>query len=171
MSKKRVAVICTVIIVFVLMITVAFSKNKNSAEQKIKSGAVEQNISQDVSFQAPEGNYSVKIVDVYETKPDTEELSPPKAQSVVVVVYEYTNNDMESGLVISDSHFKAYDIDGNELEVFPQNNLFEPGTIGTSGTHTASVAFAFNNNKKYIEVDYFNDVSSEKPDSVFTQEF
>ncbi len=172
MNKKLIAVISVIpVVIALIIIAVLLSKNNNTLESKIKSGAVEQDITEDVSYKAEEGNYSVKIVNVYETEPDTDKTSPPEAERVVVVVYEYTNSDMESGLVISDSHFKAFDKDGNELEVYPQKNLFEPGEIGAEGTHTASVAYAFNNAENYIEIDYYNDISSETPDSVFTKEF
>ena len=84
----------------------------------------------------------MKITSVYETEPDTTAEDAPKTDRVVVVVYEYSNDDIEAGLVITPAHFRAYDASGNELEVFPQENLFEPGEISTLGTHTASVALS-----------------------------
>ena len=102
------------------------------------------------------GNYSLKITSVYETTPETTDENAPDADRVVVVIYEYSNDDISNGLVISSAHFKAYDKSGKELKIYPQSNLFEPGEISALGTHTASVAFAISNSdKNYIQVNYY----------------
>ena len=170
MSKKA-KQICFSIIFIVLAFSVAVAvftmERKVSIEQKINSGAVMHNGSDTVDFEAEEGRYSIKITSVYETEPLTDKADAPPAERVVVVVYEYTNDDISEGLVISSTHFKAYDKSGKELKIYPQANLFEPGEIGAMGTHTASVAFALNSTEKYIEVDYFNDVASNIPDLIY----
>jgi hypothetical protein len=127
-----------------------------------------------------EFNYGVKVVRKRKRQDaDTSEKAPvkeivltdenaPAADRVVVVIYEYSNDDIENGLVISSAHFKAYDKSGKELEIFPQENLFEPGEISTLGTHTASVAFALSgSSENYIQVDYYNDLASNTPDLVY----
>lgn len=171
---KRPFVFCASFIaaaaVIAFVIALADSSGQ-SLSSKLDAGASEVGVSENVTYKAPEGNYSLTITAVYDTAPDTDEKNAPEATRVCVVVYEYTNNDIENGLVISNSHFKAYDRLGNELALFPQNNMFEPGTIGTNGTHTASVAFALNSDDNYIELDYFNDISSKHPDSVFVKEW
>lgn len=171
---KHPFVFCISFIAAAVIITfgiVLASKAHNSLDSKLNAGASEVKVSENVSYKAPEGNYSLTITAVYDDVPDTDEENAPEAKRVCVVVYEYTNNDIKDGLVISNSHFKAYDKSGNELKLYPQKNLFEPGEIGTQGTHTASVAFALNSDENYIELDYFNDVSSEYPDSVFVKEW
>ena len=128
-------------------------------------------VSDEASLQAQEGNYTLKITRVLEVAPDPKEENPPKAETVAIVVYEYTNDDIAHGLVIENSHFKAYDSRGKELQQYPQNNLFEPSEVGTSGTFTASVAFALNNEKDYLKIEYYEDISAKTPDVVFEQEW
>lgn len=171
---KKPFVFCVSFIVAAIIITfviVLFSRSKQSLNSKLDAGASQVGVSENVTYSAPEGNYTLTITAVYDALPDTDEENAPEASRVCVIIYEYTNNDIENGLVISNSHFKAYDKSGNELELFPQKNLFEPGAIGTNGTQTASVAFALNSADNYIELDYYNDISSKTPDSVFIKEW
>jgi len=171
MSKKAMKICFSVIfIITAISIVVGFltREKEPTLEDKIKSGAVIHDGTEDSFFDSPEGKYSLKITSVYETTPETSDENAPDTNRVVVVIYEYSNDDIESGLVISSAHFKAYDKAGKELAVFPQENLFEPGEISTLGTHTASVAFAISDNaENYIEVDYYNDLASETPDLVY----
>ncbi len=173
MDKKSITV-CSVIIALTVLFTVivAFcTDNSRNIKKKLDSGASSLSESEAVSFKSSEGNYSIKITGVYETEPDTDSENPPKADRIAVVVYEYTNADIEKGLVISDAHFKAFDKSGTALEIYPQKNMFEAGSIGASGTMTASVAFALNSPENYIEVDFFNDLSAKTPDTVYTGEW
>ncbi|MGN1315659.1 MAG: hypothetical protein ACI4VW_01210 [Acutalibacteraceae bacterium] len=126
-------------------------------------------VTDEATLIAQEGSYSLKITTVFDAEPDPKESDAPEAERVVVVVYEYTNDDIAHGLAISNAHFKAYDADGKKLEQYPQNNLFETGEVGTSGTFTASVAFALNNDKNYLKIEFYNDISGEKADAVFEQ--
>ena len=173
--KKRINIISALIVILALSICfISFSgcsEKTPSVSEKLENGASEQDVLQEVSFSAPQGNYSIRFTTVYEVLPDTDEQTTIEAEKVVVVVYEYTNRDFADGLAISDSHFKAFDKEGNQLEIYPQKGLFEPVEIGEEGTLTASVAFAFNSPENYIEVDYYNDPASETPDTVFTTEF
>ena len=110
----------------------------------------------------------LKIKTIYEVAPEPVAEDAPAADRVVIVVYEYTNNSIENGLVIGSTHFKAYDKSGKELELYPQANLFEAGEIHQFGTMTASIAFSLDKTaSKYIEVDYYNDSASATPDLVF----
>ena len=171
---KRPAIFCSIVIAAALIFTFTVAMLKRAPKtlgSKIEEGVSLEKVSENVTIVSPEGNYSLKITAVYDAPPESDDENAPPAKRVAVVVYEYTNNDIENGLVISNSHFKAFDKNGNELKQFPQKNLFEPGSIGTDGTHTASVAFALNSDENYIEVDYFNDISSKKPDSVFLKEW
>lgn len=171
MSKKAMK-ICFSIIALVVAITVVVAvltrEKVPTLEEKINSGAVIHDGTKDTVFDSPEGRYSLKITSVYETEPETTDENAPDADRVVVVIYEYSNDDISNGLVISSAHFKAYDKTGKELKIYPQANLFEPGEISALGTHTASVAFALNSSaENYIQVDYYNDLASELPDLVY----
>ncbi len=128
-------------------------------------------VSDEATLQAQEGNYTLKITKVLEVEPNPKEEEAPEAESVAIVVYEYTNDDIAHGLVIGNTHFKAYDSKGKELEQYPQKDLFEPSDVGTSGTFTASVAFALNNDDAYLKIEYYKDISAKKPDVVFEQEW
>lgn len=128
-------------------------------------------VSDEATLQAQEGNYTLKITNVLEVEPNPKEAEAPEAESVAIVVYEYTNDDIAHGLVIGNTHFKAYDSKGKELEQYPQKDLFEPSDVGTSGTFTASVAFALNNDDDYLKIEYYKDISAKKPDVVFEQEW
>ena len=128
-------------------------------------------VSDEATLQAQEGNYKLKITKVLEVAPNPKEADSPEAESVAIVVYEYTNDDIEHGLVIGNTHFKAYDSKGKELEQYPQKDLFEPSDVGASGTFTASVAFALNNDDDYLKIEYYKDISAKKPDVVFEQEW
>lgn len=127
-------------------------------------------VSDEATLQAQEGSYTLKITRVLETDPNPKEgAEAPDAKSVAIVVYEYTNDDIAHGLVIANNHFKAFDSKGKELEQYPQKDLFEPSDVGTSGTFTASVAFALNNDDDYLKIEYYKDISAKKPDVVFEQ--
>ena len=171
MSEKAMKICFSIILLvtlFSIIVGVLTREKEPTVEEKVQAGAIKHDGKRDAYFNAQEGRYSLKITSVYEAEPDTLDENAPDTDRVVVVVYEYSNDDIESGLVISSTHFKAYDDSGKELEIFPQANLFEPGEISTLGTHTASVAFALSNGAdNYIEVDYYNDIASEKPDLVY----
>ena len=171
MSKKAMVIcfsIIAIVVTFTVVVSVLTRKKTITLEDKINSGAIVHDGTKDSVFESPEGNYSLKITSVYETEPETTDENAPTADRVVVVIYEYSNDDISSGLVISSAHFKAYDKSGKELKIYPQANLFEPGEISALGTHTASVAFALSGNaENYIEVDYYNDLASETPDLVY----
>ena len=171
MSEKAMKIcfsIIGVVTLFTIIVGVLTRGKEPTIEEKVNLGAVLQDETKDNYFTSPEGRYSLKITSVYEAEPDTTDENAPKTDRVVVVIYEYSNDDIESGLVITPAHFRAYDSSGDELEIFPQENLFEPGEISTLGTHTASVAFALSNSAdNYIEVDYYNDLASVTPDLIY----
>lgn len=172
MEKKKSVAVCSFVLLLVISAVVIVTK-KDERIMLLWHGeeVTEIEETQEVSYVAPEGKYSVTVTAVYETAPDTDEKDAPEAEKVVVVVYEYTNSDIEKGLVIGSSHFTAYDKDGNRLLQYPQKNLFEPGEIGEEGTHTASVAFAFNSDENYIKIGYYNDISSDVPDSFYVKQW
>ena len=156
-----VAVVLLVIILVVTGVTKGDNPNKKPA---LVAG-------DEATLQAQEGNYTLKITKVLEVAPNPKEGDAPEAKSVAIVVYEYTNDDIAHGLVIGNTHFKAYNSKGKELEQYPQKDLFEPSDVGTSGTFTASVAFALNNDDDYLKIEYYKDISAKKPDVVFEQEW
>jgi len=171
MSEKAMKICFSIIgavTLFTIIVGFLTREKDPTIEDKVNLGAVLQDENKDNYFTSPEGRYSLKITSVYETEPDTTDEDAPKTDRVVVVIYEYSNDDIESGLVITPAHFRAYDSSGKELEIFPQENLFEAGEISTLGTHTASVAFAISNSAdNYIEVDYYNDLASVTPDLIY----
>lgn len=166
MNKKigLIAIGFVVALVVIILAVVGITRDNNKKDPAPV-------VSDEASLQAQEGNYTLKITKVLEVAPDPKEENPPKAETVAIVVYEYTNDDIAHGLVIGNSHFKAYDSRGKELQQYPQNNLFEPSEVGTSGTFTASVAFALNSDKDYLKIEYYKDISAKKPDVVFEQEW
>ncbi len=166
MNKKYALIIaCFIGITLILAIVIA-GVTKNDGSEKPS-----EIVSGEATLQAQEGNYSIKITTVFDAEPNPKEADAPKAERVAIVVYEYTNDDISHGLAIGNTHFKAYDANGRELEQYPQKDLFEPSEVGESGTFTASVAFALNNDKNYLEIEYYNDISAKKPDAVFEQEW
>ena len=171
MSKKAMVIcfsIIAIVVAFTVVVSVLTREKTVTLEDKINSGAIVHDGTKDSVFESPEGSYSLKITSVYETQPEPTDENAPDADRVVVVIYEYSNDDISNGLVISSAHFKAYDKSGKELKIYPQANLFEPGEISALGTHTASVAFALSGNaENYIQVDYYNDLASETPDLVY----
>ena len=166
MNKKiGLIAIGVVVAIVVAVLIVGVTSGDNSKKEPAPV------VSDEATLQAQEGSYTLKITKVLEVEPNPKEADPPKAETVAIVVYEYTNDDIEHGLVISNSHFKAYDSRGKELQQYPQKDLFEPSDVGASGTFTASVAFALNNDDNYLEIEYYKDISSKKPDVVFEQEW
>ncbi|MBQ7115409.1 MAG: hypothetical protein IJN94_03210 [Clostridia bacterium] len=166
MNKKYglIAIGFVVVLVVIILAVVGITRDNN------KKAPVPV-VSDEASLQAQEGNYTLKITKVLEVEPNPKEENPPEAKTVAIVVYEYTNDDIAHGLVIGNSHFKAYDSRGKELEQYPQKDLFEPSEVGASGTFTASVAFALNNDKDCLEIEYYKDISAKNPDVVFEQEW
>ncbi len=163
MNKKYISLcLLAVFVCLVFTLVVAGITKPESPEENLSKTSDEQ-----VNFEVQEGEYSVKITAVYDTVPDTDEENPPKADRVAVVVYEYTNEDISNGLAISNTHFKAYNIKGKELKLYPQKGLFVPVEVGESDTFTASVAFALNSDENYIKIEYYNDVSSKKADAIY----
>lgn len=163
MKKKIIIVFSVILCVIVLAVLVikSVSNGNNDVTETHKS------IEDEATIIAQEGNYSLKVVTVYDTAPNTDEKDPPKADRVAVVVYEYTNDDISHGLSIGATHFKAYDKKGKLLEQYPQKNLFEASEVGESGTFTACVAFALNNDENYLKIEYYNDVASEEADATY----
>jgi len=166
MNKKYgliIACFIVIVLIFALVVAGVTKHRENTEPSEIVSG--------EATLQAQEGNYSVKITTVLEAEPASKEADPPEAERVAIVVYEYTNDDISHGLAIGNTHFKAYDAKGKELEQYPQKDLFEPSEVGESGTFTASVAFALNNDENYLKIEYYNDISAKTPDAVFEQEW
>lgn len=163
MNKKWKIIAISVVLALVIIILIIVGATKSNSDDK------EEQVQSDgqVTLQSQEGNYSLSVTAVYDVAPETDEAQPPEAKRVAVVVYEYTNDDISHGLSIGNTHFKAYDSRGKELEQYPQKNLFEASEIGESGTFTASVAFALNDDNNFIKVEFYNDISSKKPDAVF----
>ncbi len=167
MNKKYGLIACGVILFLLVIILIVVGITKDDASKKDLAPVV----SDEATLQAQEGNYTLKITKVLEVEPNPKEAEAPEAKSVAIVVYEYTNDDIAHGLVIGNNHFKAYNSKGKELEQYPQKDLFEPSDVGTSGTFTASVAFALNNDDDYLKIEYYKDISAKKPDVVFEQEW
>lgn len=166
MNKKYGLIIACIVgisLIITLIVAGVTKEDETTSPSEILSG--------EATLQAQEGNYTVKITKVLEVEPNPTEAVVPEAQSVVIVVYEYTNDDIEHGLVVGNTHFKAYDSKGKELEQYPQKDLFEPSEVGASGTFTASVAFALNNDDDYLKIEYYKDISAKKADAVFEQEW
>ncbi len=167
MNKKYGLIAIGFVVVLVVIILAVVGITNGDNEKKDPAPVV----SDEASLQAQEGNYTLKITKVLEVEPNPKEENPPEAKTVAIVVYEYTNDDIAHGLVIGNSHFKAYDSRGKELEQYPQKDLFEPSEVGASGTFTASVAFALNSDKDYLKIEYYKDISAKNPDVVFEQEW
>lgn len=165
MDKKYVKIAIGIVVALVIFILVVAGVTKDGNTKKDPAPVV----SDEATLQAQEGNYTLKITKVLEVEPNPKEAEAPEATSVAIVVYEYTNDDIEHGLVIGNTHFKAYDSKGKELQQYPQKDLFEPSDVGASGTFTASVAFALNNDEDYLKIEYYKDISAKKPDVVFEQ--
>lgn len=165
MNKKYGLIAIGIVVSLVIILIIAGVTNDDSKKDAA------QVVSDEATLQAQEGNYTLKITKVLEVEPNPKDAEPPEAKSVAIVVYEYTNDDIAHGLVIGNTHFKAYDSKGRELEQYPQKNLFEPSDVGASGTFTASVAFALNSDDDYLKIEYFKDISAKKPDVVFEQEW
>lgn len=165
MNRKYALIIGIVVALLVLICAVIIGGKDDTAHTD--SAPV---VSNEATLKAQEGSYTLKITNVLETEPNPREADAPEADSVAIVVYEYTNDDIEHGLVIGNSHFKAYDSKGKELLQYPQKDLFEPSDVGASGTFTASVAFALNDNDdNYLKIEYYKDISAKKPDAIFEQ--
>lgn len=165
MNKKYGLIAIGIVVSLVIILIIAGVTNDDSKKDAA------QVVSDEATLQAQEGNYTLKITKVLEVEPNPKDAEPPEAKSVAIVVYEYTNDDIAHGLVIGNTHFKAYDSKGRELEQYPQKDLFEPSDVGASGTFTASVAFALNSDDDYLKIEYFKDISAKKPDVVFEQEW
>lgn len=167
MNKKYGLIALGIILFLVVFALIVAGVTKDDNAKKDPAPVV----SDEATLQAQEGNYTLKITKVLEAEPNPKEENAPDAESVAIVVYEYTNDDIAHGLVIGNNHFKAYDSKGKELEQYPQKDLFEPSDVGASGTFTASVAFALNNDDNYLKIEYYKDISAKKPDVVFEQEW
>ncbi len=166
--NKKIGLIILGIVLFSIMVTLIVVGVTKDGDNKKEPAPV---VSDEATLQAQEGKYTLKITKVLEVEPNPKEADAPKAKSVAIVVYEYTNDDIVHGLSIGNTHFKAFDSKGKELEQYPQKDLFEPSEVGESGTFTASVAFALNNDKDYLKIEYYNDISGKTPDAVFEQEW
>ncbi len=167
MNKKYGLIAIGVVAVLLVIVLIVVGATKDDNAKKDPAPVV----SDEATLQAQEGNYTLKITKVLEVEPNPKEGEAPEAKSVAIVVYEYTNDDIAHGLVIGNTHFKAFDSKGKELEQYPQKDLFEPSDVGASGTFTASVAFALNNDDDYLKIEYYKDISAKKPDAVFEQEW
>lgn len=167
MNKKCGLIVFGIVLILLVFALIVAGVTKDDNQNKDPAPVV----SDEATLQAQEGNYKLKITKVLEVEPNPKEVDAPEAKSVAIVVYEYTNDDIAHGLAIGNTHFKAYDSNGKELMQYPQKDLFEPSDVGTSGTFTASVAFALNNDDNYLKIEYYKDISGKKPDVVFEQKW
>lgn len=170
MNRKFMIIGSSVIAVLVVVVLIIAGVNKPQNNVEDESQITEDASAEDeITLKSQEGNYSVKITAVFEAEPNSDDENAPKAERVAVVVYEYKNADIQDGLSIGNTHFKAYDKRGKELKQYPQTGMFEPSEIGESGVFTASVAFALNNDTNYLKIEYYNDTASKTPDATFEQ--
>ena len=107
------------------------------------------------------GEYRLKFTKITETK-ERNEFSDKKANRVVVIEYEYENISQEDDLNISDWDFKLYDKENNQLETYPVTTKYG-SSISKGRKTTASVAYALNSNSNYIELEYYDNMFSSKP--------
>lgn len=119
-------------------------------------------LNEEVEVSTEAGEYTFKITGIHETD-ERNNYSDIKADRVVIIDYEYTNVDYtkDSTLKISDTDFRLYDKDDNELDYYPISYTY-PEKAYKGETKTAQMAFALNNDTNYIAVDYYDDFFSDE---------
>lgn len=95
------------------------------------------------------------------------EFNDQKFKKVAVIEYTYKNLSVEGDLSIDDHfNFKAYDSEGNVLNVYPAvdlDNMSKP--VGKGKKCTAQTAYGFNEGNK-IELHFYDSMFNDKSDFV-----
>lgn len=147
---------------------------ENSPKQEIKSEAY--HIGDEILVDTKNGSYSLCITGVHETD-SRNQFWDKQADRVVIIDYNYENisHAVESDffdyysneLLISEMDFKMYDADGNLMDTYPADMENSPRAVSPGHKASATMAYALNNDKNYIEAEYHDKTSS---DSDFTIE-
>lgn len=135
---------------------------ETSEEETYKVGDV-------IQISTYNGSYSFTITGISETS-ERNEFSDIQADRVVVIDYEYENNDVPEELYISDMNFKAYDADNNALETYPADIKYAD-SISAGRKTTGQMAFALNNPTNRIELEYFDNMFSSTKDCLIVAEW
>lgn len=105
---------------------------------------------------------SAKLID------ERNEFSDKKAEKVVLIEYTYENLGLENNLHLFEENFKVYDDSGNILETYPAtNNIKFSKAISKGKKCTATMAFALNNEKNNLEIEFYENMFDEKPSKIF----
>ena len=101
------------------------------------------------------GNYRLSFTDVVESD-KRNEYADSQPERIVIVKYQYENVDCTQDITISYLYFRAYDSEGNLLDIYPSTETEQPNTISAGGKKTASVAYALNDDINYIKLQFYN---------------
>ncbi|MGG5460190.1 DUF4352 domain-containing protein [Clostridium sp. B9] len=104
---------------------------------------------------------SVKLID------DRNQFSDKEANKVVEIEYTYENLGYDENLNVFDSNFKIYDDSGKILERYPAGSNKFPQAISRGKKCTASMAFALNNESNNLEIEFYENMFSDKSECIF----
>lgn len=131
------------------------NNTENSPNQEIKAEAY--HIGDEILVDTKNGSYSLCITGVHETD-SRNQFCEKQADRVVIIDYNYENishsGSRSNELFISEMAFKMYDADGNLMETYPVDVTNYPSAISPGHKASASIAYALNNDKNYIEAEY-----------------
>lgn len=162
---------CVVLALFVLLVIAAVATDddstaSNSSETKTASSDKEKNntdstdkvygIGDTVTLDYnDDGTYELKITKV-ERKKCTDDYDNEEHSSYVIIEYEYKNIDCKQDIVVSYPYFRAYDKNGNQLDVNFFADTKSPNTISAGGKKKASMAYYIDSKSNYIKLQFYN---------------
>lgn len=145
------------------------NENNNQATEKPKEEK-SYKLQEPVIINTTDGSYKLTITGITETN-DRNEFSGTKADRVILVSYAYENIDYSDNLYIFESHFKVYDSNNQSLETYPSIETKSGESISMGRKTDGIMAFALNNDKNYIELEYYDNMFNDKYDTLFKIEW
>ncbi|MGM9645920.1 MAG: hypothetical protein ACI3XS_04455 [Eubacteriales bacterium] len=120
----------------------------NKSDKKYKRGET-------ADISATYGTYHLTFTDIVESDVRNE-YADSQPERIIIVKYLYENVDCTQDITISYLYFRAYDSEGNLLDIYPSIEVEYPNTISAGGKKTASVAYALNDDINYIRLQFYN---------------
>lgn len=152
-------IFCVTIVLCIVISSIGSSYNPENSNTT-ESSKETYSIGESAMIKTSNGDYSVKVTNVKETK-ERNEYANVNPKHVIIVTYEYTNISYFADVTVSFLYFRVYDSSNNLMEQYPYlPDLKQPSNIGKGKTHTAQVAYEITTDNKTAQLDLYDPLMS-----------
>lgn len=141
----------------------------SSEKEQIENEPVQFVIGDQIVVNNDSGEYLLSIDGIKETN-DRNSYSDTEANRVIIIDYSYENISVKDELNIFDSHFKAYDSEGNLMNTYPVSVDYAGG-VGVGRKTKGQMAYALNDDNNHVELEYFDNMFNSKKDCLIVLEW